>query len=119
MAYATPQDLAEYLGIQPEDLPAGVGRLLERASEAVDYLALGRVDAQNPVHARAAKLATCAQVESWLETEEVGDKQGNVKRFSIGRFSMDFGDQGVPQVAPRARRYLLLAGLLYRGVQVR
>lgn len=119
MAYATPQDLAEYLAVDPSQLPADVERLLERASEAVDYLTLGRIDPGNAQHAEAAKKATCAQVESWLQTEEVGDKQGTVKRFTIGRFSMDFGDQGVPQVAPRTRRYLLLAGLLYRGVQVR
>lgn len=119
MPYATPQDLAEYLAVGVDDLPADVERLLERASEAVDYLTLGRVDPGNAEHAEAAKLATCAQVESWLETEEVGEKQGAVKRFTIGRFSMDFGDQGVPQVAPRARRYLLLAGLLYRGVAMR
>lgn len=116
MAYATEADLAEYLGVSEADLPTDAGRLLERASEAVDYLTLGRIDPGNAQHAEAAKKATCAQVESWLETEEVGDKQGTVKRFTIGRFSMDFGEQGVPQVAPRARRYLLLAGLLYRGV---
>lgn len=119
MAYATPQDLAEYLAVDPMQLPADVERLLERASEAVDYLTLGRIDPSNSEHLEAAKKATCAQAESWLETEEVGDKQGNVKRFAIGRFSMDFGEAGVPQVAPRTRRYLLLAGLLYRGVQVR
>src|SRR5690606_27078132 len=115
----TEADLAEYLGVGESQLPDDAGRLLERASELVDYLTLGRINPGNPEHAKAAKLATCAQVESWLETEEVGDKQGNVKRFSLGRFSMDFGDQGVPQVAPRAHRYLLLAGLLYRGVAMR
>jgi len=119
MAYATPQDLAEYLAVDPTQLPADVERLLERASEAVDYLTLGRVDPSNPEHLEAARKATCAQVEAWMQTDEVGDKQGPVKSFTIGRFSMDFGEAGVPTVAPRARRYLLLAGLLYRGVQVR
>jgi len=119
MPYATPQDLAEYLGTDPSQLPADVERLLERASELVDYLTLGCVDPSNPEHLEAVKKATCAQVEAWMQTDEVGDKQGTVKRFTIGRFSMDFGEQGVPQVAPRARRYLLLAGLLYRGVQMR
>src|SRR5690606_558847 len=119
MAYATPQDLAEYLAAGPSQLPADVERLLERASEAVDYLTLGCVDPSNPEHLEAARKATCAQVEAWMQTDEVGDKHGAVKSVSIGRFSIDFGEAGVPQVAPRTRRYLLLAGLMYRGVQVR
>lgn len=119
MAYASEADLAEYLGVGESQLPDDAERLLERASELVDYLTLGRINTANAEHAEAAKKATCAQVESWLETEEVGEKQGAVKRFTIGRFSMDFGDSGVPTVAPRARRYLLLAGLLYRGVAMR
>lgn len=119
MAYATPQDLAEYLAVPPEELPADVARLLERASEAVDYITRGMIDPENAEHIEAAKKATCAQVELWLQTEGIGELPGTIKSFSLGKFSMDFGEAGMPDVASRAKQYLFLAGLLYRGVCVR
>ena len=119
MAYATEADLAEYLGVSEADLPTDAGRLLERASEAVDYITRGKIDPENAEHSEAAKKATCAQVELWLQTEGIGELPGTIKRFSLGKFSMDFGEAGMPDVASRAKQYLFLAGLLYRGVCVR
>lgn len=119
MAYATEADLAEYLGVSEADLPTDAGRLLERASEAVDYITRGKIDPENAEHSEAAKKATCAQVELWLQTEGIGELPGTIKSFSLGKFSMDFGEAGMPDVASRAKQYLFLAGLLYRGVCVR
>ena len=119
MAYATEADLAEYLGVSEADLQTDAGRLLERASEAVDYITRGKIDSENAEHSEAAKKATCAQVELWLQTEGIGELPGTIKSFSLGKFSMDFGEAGMPDVASRAKQYLFLAGLLYRGVCVR
>ena len=123
MAYATEQDLADYLGVSMADLPADAERLLQRASEEIDYWTLGRAS-----EGEATKLAACAQVEWWLQLRETlgTDLAGldNIRSFSLGKWSMTFGDGasgggGMRGLAPRARQYLLLAGLLFRGVRAR
>lgn len=120
MAYATEQDLADYLGVSLADLPSDSERLLERASEDVDYYTLGRA-----TQGEATKLATCAQVEMWLEVGEETSIRGALASFSIGRWSATYANVsggsggGPPALAPRAKRHLLLAGLLYRGVKMR
>lgn len=106
-----------YLG---KPAPPEAERLLKRASEAIDALTLGRIDPNNPEHLEAAQKATCAQVERMLELGENMEVTGRPKSFSIGNFSMDFGSGGgFSELAPRARQYLFLAGLLYRGVGMR
>lgn len=111
MAYATKADLARYLGVNESDLPADVERLLERASELIDEATMGRIDVTK--HADVAKLAVCAQYEYWREVDETLDVTGAPESFSVSDFSM----QGrMATLAPRARRHLLLSGLLYRGV---
>ena len=117
MAYATKDDVAMYTGKALEELPADIDRLLERASEVVDEATLGRIDPANQAHLDAARLATCAQVEYWLTAGEQGAIVGGAPRMSLGSLSVDYGSAGGPPVlAPRARRHLLNAGLLYRGV---
>lgn len=105
MAYATAADLAAYLGKEP---PQDANRLLERASEVIDS-ALGYLVEPDP---EALKLATCQQVEFWLEVGEAHDIAGVSGAISVDRLSYT----APPVLAPRARRTLLAAGLLYRGV---
>lgn len=126
MAYATETDLAEYLDVDLGQLPDDAERLLERASEDVDYYTLGRVRKTNYRHQEALKKATCAQVERWIvEGDDTGDITQAIQSFSIGRWSQTYanagqnGTGGPPSLAPRARRALFLAGLLYRGVGMR
>lgn len=123
MAYATRDDLAAYVGpgvTLPDD--AEVDRLLARASELIDQKALRRIDPGCPAHAAAARQAACAQVEYWLQRGEDLDVTGPVLSYSIGSMSINYGvggtRRGVDELAPRARRHLVLAGLLYRGVGV-
>jgi hypothetical protein len=113
MAYATTADLATYLGIPEADLPADSTRQLQRASELLDYATMGRTTATET--ADAAKSATMAQVEFWLEAGEESDIYGskNFRSHSIGGVSI----QGrISELAPRAKRILSAEGLLYRGV---
>ena len=117
MSYATETELAEYLGLDETDLPDDAERLLDRASEMIDYYTLNRIDEED---AEVAKKATMAQVEQWLE---MGD-EGIVKLqgLTIGPFQAQFGagdNRTIPELASRARRFLFLEGLLYRGVDVR
>lgn len=126
MAYADRTQLAEYVG-ESVSLPSETeqDRLLERASEYIDYVTLDRIDTDDDDHAEAAQKAVCAQVAYWME---VGEEVGSgplIGSYAIGKLEMNFGGggagrQGTQQrLAPRARQYLFLAGLLYRGVGVR
>src|SRR5690606_35417464 len=123
MAYATVQDLADYLGVSTADLPADAERLLQRASEEIDYWTLGQA-----TPSEATRLAVCAQVEWWLQLRDTlgTDLAGldNLRSISLDKWSMTFGGGasgggGMRVLAPRARQYLLLAGLLFRGVRAR
>lgn len=113
MVYATVADLAAYLVRSEGDLPTDSTRLLTRASELVEQAALRRVDTTNTEHAAAARDATCAQVEFWLEVGEEHAIRAPRGEVWIGSLRTT---QQPPQLAPRARRHLLLAGLLYRGL---
>lgn len=113
MVYATAAQLAAYLSRSEGDLPADSSRLLTRASELIDQAALMRIDSANADQAAAARDATCAQVEFWLEVGEEHAIRAPRGAVRVGSLSQA---QQPAQLAPRARRHLLLAGLLYRGV---
>ena len=119
MAYATTAQLAEYLGVQVADLPDDADRLLDRASELIDYYTLFRIDEDDNDQTEAARQATMAQYEWWAE---IGDELGimsEIMQMSIGSFSTQLktgGNREMSQVAPRAKQYLLKEGLTYRGV---
>ena len=121
MAYATTAELAEYLGTDESSLPEDVPRLLERASELINYITGNRVDVSITEHEEAARKATCAQYEWWAE---VGDELGlmsQISSMSIAEFSFSGGSSQqskLKTVAKRAEQYLYLAGLLYRGVEL-
>jgi hypothetical protein len=121
MAYATTTELAEYLGTDESSLPEDVPRLLERASELINYITGNRVDVSITEHEEAARKATCAQYEWWAE---VGDELGlmsQISSMSIAEFSFSGGSSQqskLKTVAKRAEQYLYLAGLLYRGVEL-
>ena len=117
MAYATITELADYLGVQEVDLPDDAERLLERASDLIDYYTLGRIEA-----GEIASKATVRQYEWWGQFDEFNTQQF-FSEISIGPFSASNRGQnaggGPPELAPRARQLLMLNGYLYRGVDVR
>lgn len=116
MKYATQEELAEYLDIDVTELPDDVERILERASELVDYFARGKISESNELD--AAKLATMAQYEWWAES---GDELGITNQYDsvkIGKFSIS-GGEDIPVLAPRAKQALFLEGLLYGGVDIK
>jgi hypothetical protein len=111
-AYATPEQLADFMG-------GGTGgydpaRLLVRATDLIRRSSLGRSDSTK-LDAQQLEYrtnATCAQVEFWVEAGEEVDKLAPQGREQIGSFSRE----APARLAPRARDYLLMAGMLYRGV---
>ncbi len=119
MAYANVSELEEYTG---QDAPDDAERLLERASELIDYYTLNNIDEDDSDHMEAAQKAVCAQVEYW---EELGDEHGimvMLRQISIGSFSATAGQQDgqsqIPELAPRAQQALFMKGLLSRGVSM-
>lgn len=123
MSYATLADLASYLGVNEFELDNNSQRLLDCASMLIDMYTLGKIDADNPNHMEAAKLATCAQVEFWQAT---GDPLGVMSTFSnlsLGSFSASLNNaqntsSNLP-LAPRAYQVLFMEGLLYAGVDTK
>jgi len=124
-AYATLDELAEYLAVDANTLTAQDVRLLARASDLLYALTCGAWEipaeaavATDPAYATLCR-ATCAQVEYWRLHGEALDTQPAVARTSVGKFSQEFAGGRAPRLAPRAYDYLLGAGLLYRGKRVR
>lgn len=114
MPYATDTDVATFMGVTTTDLPTDIARIIDRAGELIDHATMNRIDTEHTEH---AKQSTCAQIEYWLQAVgEQTDIRGTVKKYSIGSFSIDFGDK-MPELAPRARRILWNAGLLNRSVK--
>lgn len=121
--YATKEDVAEYLHTDEANLPDDVERLLARASELIDGETLRPIKRDKAEHMEAAKNAVCAQIEYWIDEGEDGDIGGPIQGFSLGSLQVQYGAGrnrvGPTYLAPRARRFLLHAGLLYRGVGMR
>ena len=117
MAYASITELADYLGVQEMDLPDDAERLLERASELIDYYTLGRIEA-----GKIASKAVCMQYEWWSQFDEFNTQQF-FSSIQIGPFQASnagqTGQGGPPELAPRARQVLFLSGYLYAGVDIR
>lgn len=123
MAYATAAELLDYVGTELE-LPSEPEqeRLLDRASDLVDVITLGRIDTDDDEHTAAARDATTAQVEWWLSAGEDSEIGAPVQSYSVGSLSLTYGQGNSARnqmLAPRAKRHLFLAGLLDRRVGIR
>jgi hypothetical protein len=134
IVYATPADVAAYMGVVVTTLPTTILTDIINAQELIDYSTLNRIIDYNlnalgtaiedPLILAAVKNATCAQIEFWIKSGGADSdviNNGSISNFSIGNFSMNYGGTGagaasMPVLAPRANRYLMLAGLMYRGV---
>ena len=117
-AYATKAELVTYLG-SSVDTPEDADRLLQEASALIDYWqepsgitfsidTVTELPTDTDV-AEAMRDAACAQVRFWVETGEEHDIDGLAGTdVSVGSYS------GVrpPELAPRTKRFLMLAGLL-------
>lgn len=129
-AFATTAQLAAYLGVDVDELPAKSAQMLDRASELLDSVSMGRyhpATADPEVVDRMVK-ATCAQVEMWIASGdgEGADIGGGYQSYSTGTVSVQRGRGAVgtgssdaSRLAPRARTNLFRAGMLYAGVRVR
>lgn len=106
--YATADELREYIS-PATALPADIDRLLQRASELIDFKTFGGASSDPS----AAKDATCAQVEYWLQIDECNDITGPLGPVKLDNFTME---SRFSILAPRAYRILLTTGLFNPGV---
>lgn len=122
-AYATKEELQEYLHVNDGCLPPDVERMLDRATEDINHFTLDNIT-DSDAHQTAAKNATMAQVEFWLETGDELNANGNLKSIKVGNFSASYGStQGSGSssqmvLAPRAERFLQAEYLLFAGIQL-
>jgi hypothetical protein len=114
--YATKADLAAFLEMTEDQLPVNSNKLLKRASELIKQSIIITIDLTNTNTSEALQLATCAQVEYWIEMGESTAIVGQVSSFSLGDLSMNMGDGNQGMLSARARSYLNNQGLLYRGI---
>ncbi|MEV4457015.1 hypothetical protein [Microbispora sp. NPDC049633] len=129
MAYATADDLTDYLDPVPDDADLR----LTRASRLVDQALLCAVydvdDTGMPTDQRvidALRAATCEQVASWVESGETGTGAADgYQSVSIGSVSLSRaaggpggGGSQAESLCPQARMVLQQAGLTGRGPYV-
>lgn len=117
--YATKSDLAEYMGKKEEELPQGIEILLKRANELVQMSMRNNYNPDNDEHKEAAKLAVCAQCQSWVETGVNGVSNNNVSSYSLGELSITYSDvdKYSNKLCITAVRYLSYKHLLYKGMR--
>lgn len=97
------------MNLSPESL-----RLIKRSSELITQITFGNVK-EIEEHEEALNLATCAQIEYWLELSESISIIDGIKSISLGKFSIQFVESN-NKLSSRAKSYLSHLGLLYRGV---
>lgn len=123
-AFATTADLEAFLGVD-YTVPADADRIIQRASELVAHRTIGLATAywhtptlEDPhdQYTEGLRDATCAQVEFWLEVGEEHDIVGLTGSVNSGKFSLSHLPQ---RLGPRARAFLIDAGLLHGRAGVR
>jgi len=114
--YATPSQVATFMGKTVDELPADIDTLIANASDLITNTII--VDIED-WHSDALVFATCAQVE-YIINGGNDENTAPIKSYSAGSVSVTFAD-GYTQLplCARARGYLSKAGLLYRGVSLR
>jgi len=117
--YADSDDFEAYEGIDPETVE-NIDILLEKASRMIDTYTVNKAASYEDDY-DLLKMATCAQVAFWNETGDALDSMSRMSEFALGSFSFSRGSSGVSggmMLAPRTYEFLMLAGLMYRGVSI-
>lgn len=99
--------------------PADIDRLLDRASELIDFMTRGRAETLYVTGTAKQKQAlidaTVDQVEFWQEVGEAHDVLGLKGTLIAGRVQV----QHLPgELGQRTQRQLLYGGILYSGAGI-
>ncbi|MFD5711328.1 hypothetical protein ACFWHW_13175 [Streptomyces pharetrae] len=118
MAYATEQQLIDYLA--PDPAPANAAKVLDRASDDIDGLLIGAVydtDSNgmptDPKVQAALRKATLAQAEYLVATGDLTGAQRQWGRVQVGGVEYIRGTSGTEpgRIAPAALQALRVAGV--------
>lgn len=117
--YATPADVAEYMGKSVDEMPEGIQILVKRANEVIQIAMRGNYNPENSEHVEAAKLAACAQCQNWIETEISPVSENNIQSYSLGELSITYADvdKCSGKLSTSAARYLNYKHLLFKGMR--
>lgn len=117
--FITSADLAGYMGQKEEELPKNIEILIKRGSELVSIAMRNNYNPNNPGHVEAAKLATCAQCQDWIEREVSAVSNNNMSSFSLGELSITYSDvdKYANKLCSTSVRYLNHRHLLYKGMR--
>lgn len=117
--YATKSDLADYMGKPKDELPSGSEIMIHRASEIICIAMRDNYNPNDEDHVEAAKLATCAQCQDWIEREVSAVSTNNISSFSLGELSITYSDvdKYSNKLSVAAARYLNYKHLLYKGMR--
>lgn len=112
--YATKQELADYLEVDLNDITEHQEMLLSRASRFVDTKTRNP-DGVDTEDESVAKQAVLEQVEWWIATGDENEQLQYLQDFDVGEF--EFDEANLPSMCPKAKRTLVLNGLLDKGVK--
>lgn len=117
--YATPQDVAEYMGKELKDMPKGLEILIKRASEMIHMAVKQNFNPNNDEHVEAVMLATCSQCQHWIETEVSPVSNNNVSSYSLGELTVTYSDvdKYSNKLCLSSVGYLHFKHLLYKGMR--
>lgn len=118
-SYATKQQFSTYSGRALSTQPAEIEALIMRASELVKMCTGSNIDMLNAEHVELAMLATCAQVQSWLDSGNSAMIDAKVSSYSLGELSMSFAQDDVSKkkLCTLSLSYLASGFLLYKGMR--
>ena len=116
MAYATISDLEAWLASEPA--PANAARLLEQASDAIDWALTGATyDPDDPAVLSVLRKACVRQVHWMMDRDDESGAQSDIQSMSAGsrsftRRPVGDGSGTAPKVGPQAVTVLRNSGLL-------
>lgn len=116
MTYTDVIGVSEYMSLDEDDLPNDIDRMIDRASDLIDYYSLNKIDSNNNRQLEVAKKATNAQIEYWLNTNDELNIMHIFQGVTAGGDISINREGKLPELAPRAKRALLLGGLYNRSV---
>lgn len=118
-AFVTKNELAAYMSKDSTLLPDNTEILIQRASELIKMSMRNNYNPSNSSHVEVVKLATCAQVQDWIEREVSAIASDNISGYSLGELSISYANQDLVHnmINLLACRYLNSECLLYKGLR--
>ena len=117
--FATVSELGSYLDCLEADLPTDANRMLKRVSDQVYSLIKMNYISTNANHVAAVKMATCAQVEYYINAGETSAIVGGITSVGSGKTSISLDPTAtMRKLCNRSIMYLNDFGLLYRGIGI-